>query len=206
MIICCHPERNYFDYSSHSVTIFSGAFTRTGGQSVKKHLANMITSLRIIGAVVLAFVDAKSNAFLIIYAFCGLTDAVDGFVARKLNIQSELGQKLDSVSDVTFYSVMLYKVWPLLAEAVPQSGRNIILSLIGARLVLYIVYALIYHKLLSTHSICNKIISIMAFFLPFALRGGYGKEYCYAAMAVALIAILDDIYGILKRAERNNDE
>lgn len=67
---------------------------------IKKHLANFISCIRIVGSLILLiFFNEFSTTFLIIYAICALTDALDGFVARKLNTCSVLGVTLDSVGD-----------------------------------------------------------------------------------------------------------
>ena len=87
---------------------------------MKKNPANIVTSFRLIGALILIFISARSPAFLIIYALCGASDALDGFIARKTHTESELGKKLDSISDLSLYCVMLMKVWPLLQKALPK--------------------------------------------------------------------------------------
>jgi phosphatidylglycerophosphate synthase len=55
------------------------------------------------------------QAFLAVLALSLLSDAFDGYLARKLNQTSELGAKLDSWGDVLTYGSMilgLYWVWP----------------------------------------------------------------------------------------------
>lgn len=43
------------------------------------------------------------TAFLISYIIVGSTDFFDGYLARRLNITSELGKTLDSIADIFFY-------------------------------------------------------------------------------------------------------
>lgn len=160
---------------------------------MKKNIANCITSIRLVGAFVLIMLDIRSTAFLVVYAICGLSDALDGFVARKLHVESELGKKLDSVSDLSLYSVMLIKAIPLLIETLPPKGLYTIIGLILFRIFLYVVYWLFTRQLLSTHSIYNKIVSIMMFFLPFALQLPFARYYCYATMAVAAVSLVDEV-------------
>ncbi len=160
---------------------------------MKKNLANIFTSLRLVGALVLIFISARSPAFLIIYALSGATDAVDGYIARKTHTESELGKKLDSVSDLSLYSIMLIKMWPLLQEALPKAGLYTIMGLILTRGILYIIYGLWKHRLLSTHSIYNKAVSILLFLLPFALQTSFADIYCYIVMAVAAISLIDEV-------------
>ena len=79
-------------------------------QNMTKHFANIITTLRIIASVVLLFFSFPSCEFYIIYLFCGLTDMIDGTIARKLHAVSSFGSKLDSVADFVFMLVCSFKL------------------------------------------------------------------------------------------------
>lgn len=76
---------------------------------MKKHLANIITGLRIIGSVVLLFFDVPSLPFYITYLLCGFSDMIDGTVARKTNAVSSFGSKLDTVADIVFMAACAVK-------------------------------------------------------------------------------------------------
>lgn len=65
-------------------------------------LPNILTSARIVCAALMPFFALPSTGFYVVYTFGGLTDAVDGTVARKLKLESEFGAKLDSVADLLF--------------------------------------------------------------------------------------------------------
>ena len=55
-----------------------------------------------------------SPMFFAIYALTGLTDVLDGWIARKMGSASQFGAKLDSVADLIFYAVMLIMIFPIL--------------------------------------------------------------------------------------------
>ena len=76
--------------------------------------ANKITALRILGTIVLVFLKVPSAVFYLIYTLTGITDVLDGYFARKTGTASEFGARLDSVSDIIFYTVMLLKLLPSL--------------------------------------------------------------------------------------------
>ena len=48
------------------------------------------------------------------YIYCGISDILDGFIARKTKNESEIGAKLDSVSDIIFVVVAMIKILPFL--------------------------------------------------------------------------------------------
>ena len=77
-------------------------------------IPNLITMVRIIGSLCLLFVQPLKKPFYIIYTIAGLSDALDGFIARKTNSVSELGSKLDSIADLSFYIVMILRLFPVL--------------------------------------------------------------------------------------------
>lgn len=68
---------------------------------MKKHLPNMFSCIRIIGAVILLLgFEDFTVPFLIIYGISASTDAVDGYLARKFDCCSMLGVTLDTIGDL----------------------------------------------------------------------------------------------------------
>ncbi len=63
-----------------------------------KHTASIITVGRIVGAVVLLWIQPLSALFFVIYSLCCVSDVLDGFIARKTNTTSKLGETLDSIA------------------------------------------------------------------------------------------------------------
>ena len=67
-----------------------------------RHLPNVISVLRIAGSISLLFCDVKGWPFWTLYVLCGLSDLLDGWLARKLHVESKTGAVLDSVADILF--------------------------------------------------------------------------------------------------------
>jgi CDP-diacylglycerol--glycerol-3-phosphate 3-phosphatidyltransferase len=63
-------------------------------------LPNIITLLRIAGSLGLLLCDVTGVVFWIIYGLCGLSDIVDGWLARKFKCITRTGALLDSVADI----------------------------------------------------------------------------------------------------------
>lgn len=72
-----------------------------------KYMPNCITIVRFICSVLLLFIKAFSPAFFILYLSCGISDVLDGFIARKTHTVSRTGQILDSSADAAFFICML---------------------------------------------------------------------------------------------------
>jgi CDP-diacylglycerol--glycerol-3-phosphate 3-phosphatidyltransferase len=85
-------------------------------------IPNLVSLLRILIAPLL-FVFAFLQMdywFLGALLFSGLTDVLDGMLARKLNLITPLGAHLDSWGDFTIYSTMAICAWVLWPETTQQ--------------------------------------------------------------------------------------
>ena len=88
-----------------------------------KHIANILTGCRILGSILLLFFPAFSVAFYIIYLFCGFSDMIDGTIARKTNSTSKYGSQLDTVADLFFVVVSLFKLLPAIHIPIDCSSQ-----------------------------------------------------------------------------------
>ena len=70
--------------------------------SDETHWPNVISMLRIAGSIGLLFCDVAGWMFWALYALCGISDMVDGWLARNLQAESKTGAVLDSVADIVF--------------------------------------------------------------------------------------------------------
>jgi len=68
----------------------------------KKHIPNILTLLNLLSGTIAVFFAVKEQMVIAaLFVFVGiLFDFADGFVARLLNVQGELGKQLDSLADV----------------------------------------------------------------------------------------------------------
>ena len=74
-----------------------------------KQIPNVLTTLRLLAPLIIIPAFALSNfplAFSSIIIF-SLTDAADGFIARKFKLTSELGRDLDATADKIFSGTLL---------------------------------------------------------------------------------------------------
>ena len=157
---------------------------------IKKNLANFITGIRIMLSFVLISLIPLSIPFMIVYTVCGLTDVIDGFIARKLNTESRFGSVLDSLSDLILYSVMIIEMWDILHKVLPLYIWIIFWAIIGLRLFLYIYVAYNFKEMLSNHTILNKATGFMIFMLPYAVMVNIGICYTLLLEVVAIAAVI----------------
>lgn len=160
-----------------------------------KVFVNSLTISRIIGSIAMCFFNILSVPFYIVYVYSGLTDFLDGFLARKYNVTSKFGSKLDSVADLVFYTTMMIKIWPYLCEYLYLNTWIIIWSVLSVRLLLYLFIQFKYHRLISSHHFLNKLTGAMMFLLPFLVN--YGSAFRIYSVIVSLVAITACVYEIV---------
>lgn len=155
---------------------------------MRKHIANIITTSRILSSICLLLCPVFSISFYIIYIYCGITDMADGAIARRTNSVSELGAILDTVADIVFVAVCFVKILPTVQFPVWLWIWIVIIAIIK---IGNIVWRLICNKkLISLHTILNKATGFILFLFPLTL--GF-IEPVYSSAAVCLIATLSAI-------------
>ena len=65
-------------------------------------MANIITAIRIVCSIALLLFPAFSPTFYTLYIAAGISDMIDGTVARKTGTVSALGSKLDTTAYFVF--------------------------------------------------------------------------------------------------------
>lgn len=130
-------------------------------------MANAITIGRILCSLALLFPKPWSPAFIVLYLAGGLSDMLDGYVARKTGTESDTGAKLDSLADLLFLTVCLIKLLPVMK--IP-AWLWIWMGIIAAVRIgnLFIGY-LREKRLLMLHIRENRITGCLLFLLPLAL-------------------------------------
>lgn len=156
------------------------------------YIPNFITCLRIAGALCLFGITPLSTSFYVIYSLCGVSDAVDGYVARATNSSSTLGARLDSVADLMFYAAMLYCIVPLLWVTMPMWIWCYAASGVILRIGSYITAAVKFRCFASVHTYLNKLTGAFVFLLPYLMRSRFALAYCTAACTVGFIASAEE--------------
>lgn len=162
----------------------------------KKHRLNpadYLTVCRIAGTLVLPMLHPMSPAFLAVYALTGLTDVLDGWVARKTKTASAFGARLDSIADLLFYAVMLFCIFPFLWSTLPRGLWLAAAGVLLLRISAYLLAAVKYRLFASLHTYLNKLTGAAVFLIPFLLAADCAVVYCRAVCAVAAVAALEEL-------------
>lgn len=98
---------------------------------------------------------------------CGISDVLDGYIARKMDASSKFGQVLDSIADLIFITIVLLILIPIIK--LPSWIIYWIAIIAIVRLISIIIGFAKYQKIAFLHTYANKITGIVIFFFPFLL-------------------------------------
>ncbi len=163
-----------------------------------KKIPNILSISRIILSPVMLAVADRPPALAAMILLIGLTDAADGFIARRYHCQSAFGARLDSLGDWIFFSMtgivfctkyeslVIEHIWEL-AAIVTVRG----LALCTAR------YR--FGRFLSVHTLGNKLTVVLVFatILFIVCEGKVNEIIPKAVLATALLAAVDEYLIIL---------
>ena len=161
-------------------------------------MANTITFFRIAVSIILLFCPVFSPAFYAFYIAAGLSDMLDGFVARKTDSVSKLGARLDTIADFVLVVVCLIKFLPVLHIPAWLYAWIGIIALI--KVVNIISGLAVQKKLVAVHSVMNKATGALLFLLPLTLPAVPLKYTAIVVCAAATFAAIQEGYFI--RTER----
>ena len=131
-------------------------------------MANIITGIRILCSIALLFFHAFSPQFYVLYIVAGVSDMIDGTVARKTGTASEFGSRLDTIADVVFVAVCMIKLIPVLN--IP-SWLFIWITIVALIKMINVISGYVmYKKFAAVHTVMNKVTGIFLFILPLILK------------------------------------
>jgi CDP-diacylglycerol--glycerol-3-phosphate 3-phosphatidyltransferase len=160
-----------------------------------RNLSNGITMARIALVPVLWVLALLklSTAFAVLFAAAGLTDTLDGVIARKLKHQSRFGAWFDSFADKIVMVSLVF--WLLLL--IPDFFRANLWLILGlfALFILSIVFGFIkYRRMIHYHLLSSKVAAVLIYiFVVHALLFKPNIPLFYIGVVVIAFCIIEDI-------------
>ena len=153
---------------------------------------NLLTALRIAGALALIWIEPLSALFFVIYTISGVSDALDGPIARATGSASELGARLDSAADLLFYVVMMLRILPELVRRLPGWIWYWVGAILALRVAVYVTAALRFRRFAALHTYFNKLTGLAVFLVPYFTLGAALTEYCIAVCVVGSLSSTEE--------------
>ena len=126
-----------------------------------KHLPNILSSLRIVGAVALLLSNVPGILFWMLYIVCGISDIADGWLARKLRCVTMKGALLDSLADICFVACCAWKLLPILE--LPQWLWLLAGVIVAIKVVNQLSALVMYGCCCFPHTLANKWAGFLLF-------------------------------------------
>ena len=126
-----------------------------------KRLPDVVSALRIAGSIGLLFCNVAGWPFWALYALCGISDMVDGWLARKLQVETKTGAVLDSVSDIVFVACCAIRLLPVLEFPVwlwIWAGVIVVIKIVNQVLALVVC-----KRFCFPHTLANKLTGLLLF-------------------------------------------
>ena len=168
-------------------------------------IPNFITCIRLIGTVAMPFTKLFSTEFYVVYSVCGISDVLDGWLARLFKQSSDFGSRLDSIADLLFYFIMLLMVFPVLWAELPWPIWIAVGAIILLRLFSYTTAAIKYRCFASIHTYGNKLTGFSMFCVPYFLPLPIMVGYCIAVCALTGLSTLEEFLIHLFSQEYNSN-
>jgi len=141
-----------------------------------KHIPNILSVLRIPLSISLLFMTASPVLYIPTYFVCGLTDVMDGYLARRFHWETKFGAKIDSIGDF----VMLGSVFSSIFFVMKIKLERYMLLMISAVATLkatnLVLTRIKFKQWNAIHTIAGKLFNIPLFIsLPVCMLVGAGN-------------------------------
>lgn len=162
-----------------------------------KKIANQITLVRILLLPFMWFLILKDYPLYyigILLIICGVSDVLDGYLARKLNQLTDLGSRLDSWGDnLLLISAILWTAIRL--PEVFTENSFLMFTALGFYGTFLLVGAVKFHRFANLHLYLSKIASLLAyFFLVHAfLTGNYNRGLFILTASASILSNTEGI-------------
>ena len=161
-------------------------------------MANIISGIRIVISGFLLFCPVLSPVFFMLYIIAGISDMIDGAVARRTNTVSEFGSTLDTAADIVFTAVCLIKLLPVMNIPV---WLYIWIAVIAVIKMSNIAAGFIRQKrFISVHSTINRVTGGLLFVFHLTLPFIDLRFSTEVVCMVATVAAIQEGYMINRKA------
>ena len=164
-------------------------------------MANLITCIRIVCSIALLFCPVFSPAFYALYITAGVSDMIDGAVARRTGTVSDFGAKLDTAADFVLVVVCLIKLLPAIHVPTWLIIWIIVIAVIKA---INLISGYVMRKeIVVLHTAMNKVTGLLLFVLPLTLTFLDLKYSGAVVSAVATFAAIQEGH-LIRTNEKEN--
>ena len=164
-----------------------------------KRIPDLLSMSRIVLCLPLLIVDAMTIPFWVIYLIAGLTDMLDGFLARRWGVESKFGGRLDSLADFVFVIAVGYKLFPYLK--LPTALWMMIGLIALVKTVNAISSYVINHRIAFLHTKANKLTGFLLFIGMMTIGQPYFISVAWVIACIALYTAIQEGHLIRSKSD-----
>ncbi|MBK7605917.1 MAG: CDP-alcohol phosphatidyltransferase family protein [Saprospiraceae bacterium] len=172
------------------------------------YLINGITLYRIFAApfLLILILNGRLDVFKWLLGLSFFTDLIDGYLARKYQVTSMLGARLDSIGDDL--TVLVAMIALLVTQPAFIKQQIVIFIILLALFLIQAIYAFVrYGKFTSFHTYLAKAAALLQglFFLAFFFLDRPNMVLFYVAALVTMLELIEEtiLVGMVKEWQTN---
>lgn len=168
---------------------------------IDRHIPNMFSLLRILLSVLLIPLLPIRIGFTVVYIAIGITDLLDGLIARKYGYESDFGAKLDSIADFVFYFIIVLIFLKLYSSILEVNHQVALLVILIIRLLNVLLTKLKYKKIVFVHTLANKISGVIVYLMPVVFLLIQDSIVVWIILGIVFVAAVEELLITVKYPE-----
>ena len=157
-----------------------------------KYVPNMLSFMRLFLIIPLVFLTPFELPFMIIYVVAGITDMIDGPIARKFNVVSQFGAALDGGADFLMILVVVFRILPLIE--LPTWVIIWVIIVIGMKFLGVLIGYLRHKQLIFMHTYIGKFFVFTLFLFPVFYMFVDAVLLLTGLLILATVVMVEDLY------------
>jgi phosphatidylglycerophosphate synthase len=162
---------------------------------MKQVLPNLLSALRIVLSALMVVVAGTTGSrrwFLILLGTALVTDAFDGFLARRWHVVSDLGRRLDSWGDYVMTAAAVTGIWLLWPEMVRREWPWFVTAVVGSFAI--VVYGFVrWRRVLGYHTWMAKGMVIVLPISVMVLLAGWSAASFHVAVLLQVLCGVEEM-------------
>jgi len=169
-----------------------------------KYIPNTLSIFRLFMIIPLVLFEPFSFPFMVAYVLACASDMLDGPIARKFDVTSQLGAALDGIADTLLVIVVLFRVIPVIE--IPTWIIIWIILAVSMKLGAIAVGYLKHKQIISLHTYFGKAFIFVLCLFPVFYLFISATMILIPILSFAMIVFAEEIYICATAEEVNPNE
>jgi len=160
-----------------------------------RHAPNIVSAARIAAAPLLVYFALRGNesGFTWVLVPALLSDILDGWLARTLQLQSKLGALLDSIGDALLLFTSIFGIWAFHGDVITEYQAWCYTMVVAWRAEAAVAFAR-YGRLSSFPTYVSEVAGyLLGIFVGVLFVFGFHPWLLYAAVATSVLGNLEEL-------------